>query len=230
MTQTDHGTPDDRWTARLSEFVDGNLSRRERRELQQHLGRCAACRAEVEELQRLVAQAPSLKADVDPSTDLWPGIAGRLGARPSSTRGEWLAWRPQGLVLRVAAVAAVLLLVATAVVTLVNRQHGQPARSTPPPETAERSAPAVESTEQEEEYARTAAALEREARDRLRLDPRLVGVLEENLATLDVAITNYREAVAAEPGDKRMRSRLDAARQRKLDVLRQAVTLSEGTN
>jgi hypothetical protein len=76
------------------------------------------------------------------------------------------------------------------------------------------------------DYERTVAGLQREAASRLRLDPHVLEVLDENLATLDAAIACYRDALAGDPGDARLRTRLDEARQRKLDVLRQAVTLS----
>ena len=72
----------------------------------------------------------------------------------------------------------------------------------------------------------TVADLHREAQSRLTLDPHVVEVLDENLSTLDAAIATYRDALSAEPGSKELRRRLQAARQRKLEVLRQAVALA----
>jgi hypothetical protein len=83
----------------------------------------------------------------------------------------------------------------------------------------------------EAEFERVSARLEREARARLTLDPRVVEVLDENLASLNVAIVNYREALVQAPDDGHLAARLSSLRQRKLDVLRQAATLaSEATN
>jgi hypothetical protein len=57
-----------------------------------------------------------------------------------------------------------------------------------------------------------------------------VEVLDENLATLDVAIANYRDALAEEPDDVGLQQRLQQSREKKLEVLRQAVSLApEGT-
>jgi anti-sigma-K factor RskA len=223
---TRNAEPEDEWTRRLSDYVDGEMSRRHARALEQHLRDCAACAAIVRDMRRLVADAPALNLDSEPFDDLWPGIERRLKPHVRTARPAWLTFPVGGLLPRLAASAVVIAFLAVAFLWLrlppAERQRGP---------LASRNTPSVERSRAEEEYDATAAALEREARARLALDPRVVEVLEDNLATLDAAISNYRDALTEEPGDRHLETRLATARQRKLDVLRQAVTLSaEGTN
>src|SRR5919106_4321355 len=70
---------DDSWTDRLSEYVDGELPEWERVALESHLESCAECSIVVSDLRRVVRRARTLK-DRPPATDLWPGIASRIGA------------------------------------------------------------------------------------------------------------------------------------------------------
>jgi hypothetical protein len=71
----------DRWTERLSEYVDGDLNDRDRAAIEAHLPGCAECREIVGELRSLVARAGTL-APSGPSIDLWPAIEARIEARP----------------------------------------------------------------------------------------------------------------------------------------------------
>src|SRR5258708_23906225 len=71
----------DVWTDRLSEYLDGTLAGTERAALDAHLAGCAACAATLEDLRRVVARAQSVQ-DRPPATDLWPGVAERIGASP----------------------------------------------------------------------------------------------------------------------------------------------------
>src|SRR2546423_14692201 len=77
----------DRWTDRLSEYLDGELGAADVAALEAHLPACADCRAALGELRRVVARAQALE-DRPPATDLWPEIARHLGvvsldARPA---------------------------------------------------------------------------------------------------------------------------------------------------
>lgn len=220
--QIEHRDP---WVDRLSDYLDGELSGRERRACEEHLRRCADCAAVFDELCDVVARAERTNTPIEPGRDLWPGIAARLApgrADKSASRLPILIGRlrPQ------LAAAAVIVLACLAVMWFVHVRPGRPVRQVT---TRPFSPPAV-LHETDREYERTVANLQREAHARLTLDPHLVEVLDENLATLDAAIATYRDALADDPGDRQLRTRLDAARQKKLEVLQQAVTLaSEGT-
>src|SRR3954453_21283926 len=69
----------DPWTDRLSEYVDGELPEWERHVLESHLVSCADCSLIVSDLRRVVRRARTLR-NSPPATDLWPGIAARIGA------------------------------------------------------------------------------------------------------------------------------------------------------
>ena len=67
----------DRWTDRLSEYLDGELQPEEREDLQAHLFTCAACARTLAELRRVVERARALP-DREPPRDLWPVIAAAI--------------------------------------------------------------------------------------------------------------------------------------------------------
>jgi hypothetical protein len=69
----------DRWTDRLSEYIDGELDATAVASLEQHLRDCEACRDIVADLRAIAADAAAL-VPVAPSKDLWTGIAAQIGA------------------------------------------------------------------------------------------------------------------------------------------------------
>ena len=75
----------DQWTERLSEYLDGELKGSERAFLEAHLERCEDCQETLAGLRRVVMRARSLE-DRPPATDLWAGVAERIGApaRPAT--------------------------------------------------------------------------------------------------------------------------------------------------
>jgi hypothetical protein len=227
----------DPWLLRVSEYTDGELSLPERGAFEQHLRACGECAAAVEAVREVARRAKTLDSAIAPPRDLWPGIARRLTPRRAGRRR--LAWpsplRPAWL--RPALAAVVLVAVACASIVwllqapprLPVRRAAAPHPSAGPPPSTEAVGPAA--TEHDREYEKRVAALEREAQSRLSADPHLVEVLEENVATLDAAISTYREALAQQPGDEYLRSRLDDAKRRKLAVLQDAVSMAaEGGN
>lgn len=230
-TNTEHGTA--RWIARLSAYLDGDVTGGERARLEDHLAGCEECRGLLSELRAVVHDAPGLRAgDSEPTADLWPGIQDRL--RPRAPRRSWLEVFVPGRTesgmawLRPAVAVAVLILAVAAGLLLLPR--GGPAPKPVERAAGERvpAAPALDSRplEASREYYDTLARLERAARVGLAGDPRVVEVIEENLEVLDMAIAQYADALAEQPGDARLATRLEAARQRKIEVLKQAVDLA----
>ncbi len=67
------------WTDRLSAFMDGELAAEEHAEVEAHLAECGQCRTVLEELRAVRAQAAEL-GPVEPSRDLWGGIAATIQA------------------------------------------------------------------------------------------------------------------------------------------------------
>ncbi len=73
----------DRWTDRLTDYIDGELGPAEQRDLAAHLAGCPDCTQVLAELRRVVNLVGSLQ-DVPPADDLWPGIESRLGPPAAS--------------------------------------------------------------------------------------------------------------------------------------------------
>ena len=111
----------DRWSDRLSEYLDGEMKPAERQRLEAHLAECAACSVALADLREVVARARALE-DAPPAEDLWPGIEAQLtprtpGVRPrGGTIVDGRAWwgRRFDLGLPQLAAAAVLLVTLSA--------------------------------------------------------------------------------------------------------------------
>lgn len=238
----------DPWEARLSEYLDDELPGPERRQLEDHLRACASCSAVLGELRAVVARAGVYPRESMPADDLWEGIRPRLQPR------EKTLWRRAIAVFnlppaapawwRMPAFAAIAVLVVGLAASLVWLRGGSKLRPYEPGTregTAASQAPASQqdatrpekptALEATREYYDTVAELRRVVERSLTHDPRVVEVLDTNLAAIDAAIAGYRDALAASPDDEALRRRLDRARERKVDVLRQAAALaSEATN
>lgn len=81
----DWARPSDRWTDRLSEYLDGELPAAEREALERHLEACAACRGILADLREVVARARELDEEAPPR-DLWPEIAGRIAEQAEEAK------------------------------------------------------------------------------------------------------------------------------------------------
>src|SRR6185436_8757209 len=73
----------DRWTDRLSEYLDGELTEIDRIALEAHLPECAECTDTLAELRSVIGRARALD-DRPPVRDLWPGVAALIGAAPAA--------------------------------------------------------------------------------------------------------------------------------------------------
>jgi hypothetical protein len=220
-------TPD-QWTARLSEYVDGELDGPDRSALEAHLPECAECRDAVAELRRVVLRAHSL-SDRDPAADLWPGIAARIGvaaAAPRRSTRRWAFSLPQ--------LAAASLLVAAAgagglwLVQQAVRAGAVADDPRPAPVGVEGGVAHVRvASFGDDVYDRAVADLERVlAENRSRLDTATVRVLEESLRTIDRALNRARDALARDPSDTYLNAHLAETMRRKLDLLRRAAALA----
>lgn len=121
----------DRFTDRLSEYLDGDLSPEDARRVEAHLGDCETCTRTLEELRGVVARAGAVTDRTVPD-DLWPAIAARIQERaqedvhgsPAATPGGWSAepaakrageaipWRRRRIALSVPQLAAAAILLA----------------------------------------------------------------------------------------------------------------------
>ena len=223
----------DRWTDRLSEYLDGDLSADERIALEAHLRECPACRTTVDDLRRVMTRAHTL---VDrPAGDLWAGIAARIGAESTTTvsLAAYRARRRVALTLPQLAAAAVLLVsLSTGAAWLALR----PAAERPVAVQAPRpgGAQVIQAglpIAAEQSYEAAVTDLER-ALDvgRSRLDPKTVAVLEKNLGRIDDAIAEARTALEADPANAYLSSHLANTMQQKIALLQQATTLADAAS
>jgi hypothetical protein len=228
-------TPD-QWTARLSEYVDGEMDGGERTALEAHLADCADCREAVAEVRRVVLRATSL-SDREPGTDLWPGIARRIGvpvplarAAPRSAGRRWSFTLPQ-----LAAAGLVLAAVGAGGFWAIQQavRPDQVVRVPDGTTAAPRSGGEwwAGNVAGDDVYDRAIADLERVlAENRSRLDTATVRVLEESLKTIDRALTRARDALARDPSDTYLNAHLAETMRRKLDLLRRAAALATATS
>jgi len=220
---------------RLDDWATGDLPAPERAEVDLHLAGCSDCRAEAEALKTLLAEVDDLPAEILPGRDLWAGIAARLEpggetvteVAPLARRRTWAPrWAMQ-------AAAAVALMVSGAAIGRQMDGPGIPADPGKTPPTDDRAARRKPTSafvafqrDGAPEYETAIAELETILeRNRSRLAPQTVQTLEANLAIIDEAIRQSREALARDPNSPELARMLAGAYDQKLTVLQRAVTL-----
>ena len=231
----------------LSAYIDGDLTADETRAVSDHLAACADCRAVVSDLERLRTHVRAWADEpAAPAVDLWPGVATRLAPRATShstttgaPAGEpvaRLAWYRRRVSLGLPELALAASLVAGLAGALVSKRAVSPARQEgPPPVLAEREpldapdAGVATASFADAQYDAAVSDLERVLRDhRQRLNPRTVLVLERNLRIIDEAVREARAALAVDPANPLLNATLADVRRRKLQLLRQATSITEG--
>jgi hypothetical protein len=205
------------WNDRLSEYIDGELAPSERRALEAHLPDCAECRADVDALRAVIARARSL-TDTPPTSDLWPDVATRIGARRAGR--TTLATRRFAFTLPQLVAASLALIVASGGMVWLARMGG-PTTDFPSVLGEVRLANFGDAAF-DEAVADLQQTLEA---GRGRLDPETIRVLETNLEAIDRAIAQCREALEADPSSVYLNTYLAETRRRKLELLRRATAL-----
>ena len=207
----------DEWTDRLSEYLDGELDARERGALEAHLAGCAECRADLDALRAVVARAQALP-DSGPASDLWPGVASRIGEGRTPRRN--LITRRFAFTLPQLVAASLALTVASGGLVWVARMGGT---ATDFPSVIGEVRPAnFGDAAFDEAVSDLQDTLEA---GRGRLDPETIRVLEANLEAIDRAIAQCREALLADPSSVYLNTYLAETRRRKLALLRRATAL-----
>jgi hypothetical protein len=172
-----------------------------------------------------LTEAIEAMAEPVPERDLWPGIQARIG-RVRQPRSVTFTL-PQ-----LAMAATLLIAVTSAVSWLVLRPAGETtAREAAIRAVAEPVDDARDDVARanfaDDAFDAAVADLERIlSRERDRLDPRTVIVIERNLQAIDEAIREARAALDSDPANPYLNSHLADARRRKLELLRRAAALS----
>lgn len=211
----------DKWTNRLSEYIDGELDATEREALEAHLATCGQCYATLGDLRQVVARAKSLE-DRPPKKDLWAGIRagmtpardtapGRQAVRPSARRFSFSV--PQLLAASIA-----LMLVSGGGAWLVVRQPQSQS-----PTTVQRPGDGVRARPVDWTGQTDAAIAELQVtllQNEKRLDTATVRIVRQNLALIDRAIADARIAVQNDPGNAYLNLHLATTMRRKVELLR----------
>lgn len=234
---------------RLAAYLEGDLSADEQAEAVQHLASCAPCAEALVELRAIVSEAAQLPL-LTPSRELWSGIEARIatpltllsGAATPARRDPRRQWQY--------AIAAGLLVAATAGATyLITARSSSPvatgpivASSTPqqhdsltpsaaavaPPIAPPAVAPSTvtnvsrrKSMSATRVYDREISLLDSLVHTRREsLDPKTVKVIEQNLRIIDRAIAESRAALAKDPRSPLLTNRLDNVLGSKVELLR----------
>ena len=223
----------DRWTDRLSEYLDDELSPAERRDLDTHLTTCAECAGTLSDLRAVLARAASVSPR-PPASDLWPGIESRLdvAARPAVIQPRRSAWRVSFTLPQLVAAGLALMVVSGGAVWV--GQHGGRATSLPPASATNETIPGAAPADHaltvalpDPRYDEAVADLEQTLQNgRASLDPQTVSVIERNLQAIDRAIDESRRALAQDPANIYLNNHLAEAKQQKLTLLRQATAIA----
>lgn len=228
------------WTDRFSDYLSGDLDEATRARIDEHVTDCVRCGEALAELTEVVAMARGA-GELEPPRDLWPAVAASLDSGAGSpVRGDdgvitlpTARGRPVGLTLSGAqiGVAATLLVVLSVSVTWWAASGGERVPASPAgPEAGP--TPAVSPVGDEPGIPAHLADQLRVLEDvmasaRSALDPATVQVLERNLAAIETAIADSRNALASDPGNAFLMEHLERMYRRKLIYLQDAVRVAE---
>lgn len=223
----------DDWTDKLSDYLDGELNEADRRSLEVHLAECEDCRTALEELRAVVSRAAALQ-DRAPDSELWNGIEARIKQGASSRAKVIDIGRPlrhKGLIsftvpqLVAAGIALMAVSVGSVWVAMSGMNEADDARMFGANGRGEETV--VLAGFDDPGYDAAVAELERVLeKERHRLDPATVTVLERSIETIDEAIAEARAALMADPGNPYLNEHLSATMNQKVRLLRQAVKLA----
>lgn len=204
----------DEAVALLDDYADGLLSPERAADLEAHLTTCPSCRAELESLQALLADAKALPRSIAPPPGAWSGIQQRIegSARPGIVS---LSARRSGMRTPLLAAAAVVLMVLSSAVTSlwIKRGGEEPGFAA-----------------SQAEYARATAELAQKIEQNpAGLSPRTLAILERNLAIIDAAIRESEDALKSDPGDPTLEEMLLARYQQRLELLQRAARAGQDT-
>lgn len=240
----------------LHDHADGLLEDGDRRRLETHLRDCAACAGELEALERLRRQVGELPRSVEPSRDLWPGIAARLSPRARVLEGHFggrrggSRWRPDRVQWAAMAAAALLLVTLSSGITAWWMGYGEPGGAGTVGGGASLAGVAADTAGIPVGSAGAMTGVPAELAGPLRgaqsdyavaiegllwvlyehrddLDPATVTALETNLRVVDRAIDRAREALEEDPADPGLARVLSEQYRRKLELLQRASRIIE---
>ncbi len=217
----------DKWTAQLSAYLDGELSADERTDLERHLELCDECRTALQQLRGVVTWAADFEGR-EPANDVWPQIAAVIGDTPSGVvKLDARRRSPKHFALSIPQSLAAAIALA-----VVGAGGWSLARLTAPESqmaaVIDISAPDAGATVMAtiavaQKYGPAISVLERVLlQENGTLDSTTVRVLRQQLAIIDRALTEAQEALARDPASDFLADHYTGMMKKKLNVLRQA--------
>lgn len=200
---------------RLSAYADASLPESDRAGIEEHVAGCARCQAQLEWLRTLARDTAALPRSLEPTRELWSGIAPRLGPRRRVVQVD----------LRVLAVAAVILIMLTAgAVDLWFRRQAPftPIAHQPP-------VPVEQNAANTDPAAAVAALVIQVQRLEQSLPPETKALVTAQLGQIDAAIKESEAALAGARNNVAIEHMLEARYQQRLMLLEQARRVSRSS-
>jgi anti-sigma factor ChrR (cupin superfamily) len=204
----------DEFVEKLSDYLDGALDEAERRAVAAHLNECASCRISLDELRTLVEHAHALPSHEAPE-EVWERIRARVGGVTTSQPTFWSSKTALWM-----AVAACLVLAAGLWLVLRGSRPDAPAQDELVTMVAD------ELRAADTHYQKAIDGLEQIiAQNQGALPPELNAVLDQNLALIENAIEESRQALATAPSSTVAQESLLSALRRKVSLLQSTILL-----
>lgn len=227
---------------RIHDLLDGALPAAEAEASDTHLEACPICREEHARLAEVVDALGQVPREARAPEGLWADIASRTrGTTPGAEEAEVLAFPGGGggprrvsfTVPQLAAAAVIVSLLSAGTVWMAmagasrGRTGSTPAVSTAP--LMARGPAARAASSGVAAYDQAVLELQTIVDDgRAYLAPETLAALDQSLRTIDVALDEIRQALAADPGNELLARMLVRQQTSKLRVLRQAATVVQG--
>jgi anti-sigma factor RsiW len=207
----------------INDWVDGLLDPARQREIERHVLECDQCRHDADSLRSVLRSVHALPREVEPPASIRSAIRARIDEAPAQfdvfpgtvAVPRWYDRSLRSLRAPLAAAAAILIAFSAALTTLFIKDDATalPGTSLVDPQFASVEARYRQATEE-------LAALLHDVRAAL---PDGTGsLLDHDLAVLDTALAEARNALALDPGNPMLTSILLASYEKKLEILRRA--------
>jgi anti-sigma factor RsiW len=212
----------------MNDLADGTIAANAYAAADEHVAACADCAAAVARIRELRAALGALPRDIAPPARTLDAVRTRTAEPADSTPVTAVAppahWtlRPRTL----AAAAVLLVVLSSGTTALLLRAFRQDAPVAAAPAASRSQEPAgstrlVAVHAMERTYQREIDDLQRAlAAGGTDLAPETLHIIEQNLAIVDRALTEARQALALDPGNDELTEMLRSGYERKLDVLR----------
>jgi anti-sigma factor RsiW len=216
----------------LDDYVTGDLAEDARGPVADHIAGCEICRAEVEDLRRILAKAAELPKSIEPLPAAWQGIRASIEREKLAVtqRDERrVSWWQRPSVLAAAIIVAVVLSSGGTALYMSSRGNG-PARPVAAAVGTATPATLAAFTIEENNYLRNVAVLQDMLdQQEASLAPETVAQLKASLRTIDEAILEARLALARDPANQMLIEMLSGTYKQKVDLLRRTTELTRGS-